>query len=232
LVIERRSASKGRYMAAAIITAVIFLLGMFVGFTVEGKRINMMQDMYVEQRVNFASSQMQYNYIQSSGELNCPAVYTVFYNNLKDLDIARVRLETFGQDSKLNTASFELLKREYTLEELRYWMLAEQAQKGCNQDIVRVLYFYSTDKECPSCSEQGFVLDYLKKLFGDKLLIFALDSNLDEPMINVLMRQYNVTSFPGIVIENTMSSNGFVDKNTLLAVVCGSYNGTLSQCED
>lgn len=231
-MIERRPASRARYVAAAIITAIIFLLGMFVGFTVEGKRVNVMQDMYVEQQVNFASSQMQYNYLQSSGELNCPAVYTVFYNNIKDLDTARIRLETFRQDSKLNTESFELLKREYTLEELRYWMLAEQAKKVCSQDLVRVLYFYSTDDECPSCSEQGFVLDYLKKLFGDKLLIFALDAKLDEPMIGVLMKQYNVTSFPGIVIESDMSSNGFVDKDTLLSVVCGSYNETPSPCED
>jgi hypothetical protein len=227
---ERRPVSKARYVAAAVITAVIFLLGMFVGLTVEGKRVNMMQDVYVEQQINFASSQMQYNYLQSSGELNCPAVYTVFYNNIKDLDSARVRLENYRQNSKINTESFELLKREYTLEEVRYWMLAEQAQKTCKQDIVRVLYFYGTDEQCPACGKQGFVLDYLKKLFGDKILIFALDANLNEPMINVLMRQFNVTSFPGVVVETDMSSNGYVDKDTLLSVVCGNFNATLPEC--
>jgi hypothetical protein len=230
VVIERRPASKGRYLAAAVITAVIFLLGMFVGFTVEGKRVNVMQDMYVEQQVKFASSQLQYSYVSGDGALNCPALYTIFYSNIKDLDLARIRLENFRQDSKINTASFDLLKREYTLEELRYWMLADQARKVCGQDIVRVLYFYSTDQECPTCSEQGFVLDYLKKLFGDRLLIFALDSQLDEPMVGVLMKQYNVTSYPGIVIEREQSSNGFVAKDALLAHVCGRFNETPSQC--
>jgi hypothetical protein len=230
LVIERRPANTARYIAAAVITAVVFLLGMFVGFTVEGKRVNIMQDMYVDQQVKFTSSQLQYNYLSSGGELNCPALYTIFYSNIKDLDQARIRLENFRQDSTINTASFDLLKREYTLEELRYWMLAEQARKVCGQDIVRVLYFYSTDEECPHCSEQGFVLDYIKKLFGDRILIFAVDSKLDEPMVGVLMKQYNVTSYPGIVIEREPSSNGFLGKDALLASVCTRFNETPSEC--
>ncbi len=233
-MVTRGPASTPKYVAAAVITAVIFLLGLFVGLTIEGKRVNTAQDAYTEQRIEFASSQLQYGYVQTlDSAQSCPAIYEVFYNNLKNLDKARIKLENYAQDSKINDGSFALLKREYTIEQIKYWLLSEQADKACDQDVVRVLYFYGTESECPDCAEQAFVLNYMKSLFGQRLLIYALDANLEsEPMIGVLKKQFNVTSYPGIVVERSPSSNGFLSKDDLLATVCAEFDEKPEQCPD
>jgi len=221
-----------KYVVAAVITAVIFLLGLFVGLTIEGKRVNFVQDAYTEQRIEFASSQLQYSYIGTLDTAeSCPAIYQIFYDNVRNLDKSRIKLENYALDSKLNGASFELLKREYTIEQIKYWLLAEQAQKVCDQDVVRVLYFYSTDAECPDCAEQAFVLNYIKSLLNEKVLIYALDGKLvSEPMIDALKKQFDVGSYPGIVVEKSNSSNAFVDKDALLKSICERFHEKPEGC--
>jgi hypothetical protein len=135
------------------------------------------------------------------------------------------------QESRLNDATFELLKRDYTLEQLRYWMLSGQSRDVCDEDVVRVLYFYSTDEECPRCGDQAFVLNYLKGLLVERVLIFAIDAQLAEPMVDVLERQHNITSYPTLVIEDD-AVPGFSDKASLMAAVCAGYESPPEGCAE
>jgi len=231
-MVSVRRVSTEKYVAAGFITAVIFLLGLFLGFVIEGKRVNLLQDIEDEQRVEFASSQLQYAYVQSlQARESCAGIYKVFYENLRRLDQTRYRLEKYVQDSRLNDATFELLKRDYTLEQLRYWMLSGQAREVCDEDVVRVLYFYSTDEECPRCGDQAFVLNYVKGLLQERALIFAIDARLAEPMVDVLERQHNITSYPSLVIERDVLS-GFVSKEAILGEVCGKYERPPEGCAE
>lgn len=227
-----RELNKTRYVAAGIITIAIFLLGLMLGLVTEGKRITYVQDLFDRQRAEFSSSQLQYAYVSSLNSQDaCPAMYDVFFNNVKNLDETAHRLETYVKDSKLNDESFNVLKREYTIEQLRYWLLSKQARELCNQDVVRVLYFYSDDAQCADCNNQAFILDYLKKLLGDRLLIFSLDATFEqEPMIGILKTQYNITEYPTLIVEDTLVS-GLSSRDELLTNLCGRYRDRPEACE-
>ncbi|MEK6849570.1 MAG: hypothetical protein AABY01_03295 [Nanoarchaeota archaeon] len=226
-----RDYRKTRYLFAGLITIAIFALGLMLGFVVEGKRVTTVQTLFDTQRTEFASSQLQYSYVSSlNSQEACPAIYTIFFNNIKNLDETAHRLESYVKDSKLNDENFAVLKREYTIEQLRYWLLSKQARDLCNQDVVRVLYFFSTDDQCTTCTEQAFVLDYLKKSFGERLLIFSLDATFEqEPMIGILKQQYNITAYPTLIIENTPFS-GFSSREDLQANICSLYRDPPEAC--
>jgi hypothetical protein len=219
-----RAFNRRRYVLAGIITLIIFFLGLSLGLIIDSKRINFMQDEGKSQKLDFNSLQLQYQFIdQLSQEQNCNATMKSFDSMIRDLENTRERLETYNQNSKINKDEYQLLRREYTLSQLQYWLFATKAKVKCPTDLATVLYFYSTEEECPSCDEQAFVLDYLKRIFKDKLLIFALDSKMtEEPMIKLLMNSYGVTSFPGIVVEDKVY-NGFVDKEQILSEICMRY---------
>lgn len=226
-----RELNKTRYVAAGIITVAIFLLGLMLGLVTEGKRITYVQDLFDQQRAEFASSQLQYSYVSSlNSQEACPAIYDVFFNNVKNLDETAHRLETYVKDSKLNDVSFNVLKREYTIEQMRYWLLSKQARDLCSEDVVRVVYFYANDVECADCNNQAFVLDYLKKLFGSRLLIFSLDANFEqEPMIGILKKQYNITAYPTLLIENAPVT-GLSSRDDLLPTLCALYRDPPDVC--
>ena len=226
-----RHLSKDKYIIAGVITLGIFLLGLFLGLAIEGKRVNYIDSISRKQNLDFSSLQLQYAFIdQLSQEKNCLAVQKTFEQNINNLESTRIRLENFDRNAKLNKDEFDLLKNEYILAQIRYWLLAQRTKKLCGNDIVNILYFYSDQKECPDCDKQAFVLTYLKKKFKDKLLIFSFDSKFEsEPMTLLLKKTYNVTTFPTIVIEEN-PKHSFTNKDIILKEVCGYYREKTEDC--
>ena len=51
--------------------------------------------------------------------------------------------------------------------------------------------------------KQGYILDYLYTKYPDKLVIFALDYNLDLGALKILKEIYGVNMAPTIVINET-----------------------------
>ena len=226
-----RSLSRDKYIIAGVITLGVFLLGLFLGLAIEGKRVNYIESLSRQQNLDFSSLQLQYAFIdEMSQEKNCLAVQRTFEQNINNLESTRARLENFDTDATLNKKEFDVLKNEYILAQIRYWMLAERTRKLCGSDVVSVLYFFSDNKECPDCDRQAFILTYLKKRFKDKLLIFSFDSKFEsEPMIPLLKKTYNITAYPTVVIEGKPKSK-FQDKNAVLKEICTNYKEKTEDC--
>ena len=226
-----RNLSRDKYIIAGAITLGIFILGLLLGLAIEGKRVNYIESVSRQQNLDFSSLQLQYAFIdEMSQEKNCLAVQRTFEQNINNLESTRNRLENFDADATLNKNEFDVLKNEYILAQIRYWMLAERTRKSCGSDVVSILYFFSDEKECPDCDRQAFILTYLKKRFKDKLLIFSFDSLFEsEPMIHLLKKTYNVTAYPTVVIDGKPKSK-FQDKDAILREICTKYREKTEDC--
>ncbi|MBI2653333.1 hypothetical protein HYX02_00840 [Candidatus Woesearchaeota archaeon] len=226
-----RKLSKDKYIIAGLITFGIFFLGLFLGLAIEGKRVNYIESVSRKQNIDFSSLQLQYAFIdQLSQEKNCLAVQKTFEQNIQNLESTRTRLENFDREARLNKNELDILKNEYILAQIRYWLLAERTREVCGADIVNILYFFSDEKECADCEKQAFVLTYLKKKFKDKLLIFSFDSKFEaEPMITLFKNTYNITTYPTIVIEGKPRKK-FQDKDSILREICTYYKEKTEDC--
>ncbi len=219
-----------RYIAAGIITLFIFALGLSLGLIIEGQRTYYVESMYEEHEVELSSSQLQYKYLLGLKEdLPCSVLYSSLEKNLVELEKTRVKLVNYEKDSKINDERFGLLKRKYTLEQINYWLLAKEVKDVCGHKGVSILYFYSDDEKCPMCEKQEFVLTYLKKYFGEKLLNFPIDEQLNEPMVDLLKQQYNITQYPTLIIEDEKFP-AFTTKEKIVEKVC-SYYGDIEECK-
>lgn len=232
-MVKLRSISKDKYIIAGLITIGIFLLGLFLGLAIEGKRVNYIESVSKKQNLEFSSLQLQYAFIdQLSQEKDCLAVQKTFEQNINNLESTRIRLENFDRDATLNKNELDILKNEYLLAQIRYWLLAERTRDLCGSDIISVLYFFSDEKECPDCDKQAFVLTYLKKRFKDRLLIFSFDSKFEqEQMVSLLKNTYGIGKFPTIVIEGEPKS-GFQSKEAILKEICGYYREKPDDCKN
>lgn len=226
-----RKISKEKYVIAAFLTAGIFLLGLFLGFVIEGKRVSYIQSVSEEQRLDFSSLQLQYAYIdQLNRDKDCNAVIKTSEKYLENLEATRIKLETYTDNSKLNQRDFDILKREYIIAQLNYWLLAKKTKDLCNSDSVSILYFFSTEDKCPNCDQQAFILTYLKKIFKEKLLIFALDSEYTgESMLDILKNRYDVVTFPTLIIEEKKLES-LVSKDKILKEICPRYTSEIETC--
>ena len=148
---------------------------------------------------------------------------------MQRLEESRLKLENYLEDAR--TDEFLLTKREYILSEFQYWILAQQAKDVCQTDSESLLFFYTDDDACPECGTQGYILTYLKSLFQDKLLVFSFDVEFDEPMIDLLQQQYNITATPSVVVSDAVFS-GLQTREMLLSHLCTLYEHQPEPCQE
>ncbi|MFH1399633.1 MAG: hypothetical protein ABIG95_05990 [Candidatus Woesearchaeota archaeon] len=216
-----RPYSKKRYVVVFILTTFVFVFGLVMGLIIEDMRTAYLSSLTKQQTLDYTSLQLQYIFIDQMGqERNCEAIAKTFDSSVESLGNAQNRLEEYNKEATANKAEFDILKREYTLAQIRYWLLARRTKTLCNMELSTILYFYSTDDKCPDCAEQAFILTYLKKRFKDRLLNFALDADYGkEPMIKILKETYSIEQYPTIVINDNVL-RGLTSTEAILSEIC------------
>ena len=217
-----RKISKDKYIVAGIITALIFSLGLTLGFVLEDYRYNLVEDVNIEQETKYLSLQMQYLYLNSfSNADNCQVLATTLKNSVEDLAESLSEVIAYEEEQTTMDSRRTAIMRRYALDNLRYWLLSLESKKKCELDIVPIIYFYST--ECSSCPNQGTVLTFFKKKFGEQVLVFPINVDLknQEPMIEIVMSQFEINKFPTLVIDNK-KYEGVVGQEQLQGIICSS----------
>ncbi len=176
------------------------------------------------QKQNVRSMQLQFELNNLKiGSNQCAKTKSLFDYYLVELEDNRERLNTYVSQAKVTKDDFTILKRDYVLSQLNFWMLTEDMKENCpdNSNFTTVLYFYSSKEKCPSCADQGFNLDYYKVKLKTNLLIFAIDEEFSyqEPIIQILKDVYKITSYPTLII-NGEKQEGFVDRDSLQEIFC------------
>lgn len=218
------------YVVAGVITVVVFVLGLLLGIVIENERVNVIKSREREHTINFDSLQLQYLYISSLLERNgsCPAISTSLNRYINATEKSRMELESYIDKNIMHGNEFELLKREYMIAQLNYWIMSKKTKAICGSDFVTVLYFHS--KRCDRCDDQGFVLDYFKKMLGDRLLVFTIDAEFSvEPNIPLLVDTYNITQMPTLIIDEK-KFEGFQSKDALMDELCSRYREKPERC--
>lgn len=214
-----REIKKSRYLIAAVLTFAVFSAGLIVGIFVEKQRISELEKVSREGISRISSLQLQLEYLNTleNGKY-CSVIKEVLQKNIKDYRRALDRIEGFKDKGIFLEDRFELLKGEYVIAELRYWLLAQKADETCDYNRTTLLYFYTSD--CDICkTRQGPVLTHLKSKYGKKLLVFSIDFELDEPMVEVLKQRYNVTDVPALVVDANCTYQGFVPDHKLQTIL-------------
>ncbi len=217
-----RKISKDKYIIAGVITFLIFALGLTLGFILEDHRYNLVEEVNSKQEVNYLSLQLQYLYLNSfSNQNNCPMLSATLKSAVKDLSDSLGNVIAFEEEKQTSEARRTVIMRRYTLDNLRYWLLARESQQKCDLEIVPILYFYAT--ACSSCPNQGTILTYFKNVFGEQVLIFPINFDMieEEPMIEIAASQFNITKYPTLIINNK-KYEGVVKKEQLQEIICES----------
>lgn len=107
------------------------------------------------------------------------------------------------------------LKQQYTLLQIRDYLVTKELAKTCGTKPTTVLYFYSNEEgSCEDCDRASAALSYLRENYPS-LRVYAFDYNLDLGALETLIALEKVQpEFPALVIQGT-PTYGFKDLDTL-----------------
>lgn len=93
------------------------------------------------------------------------------------------------------------LKKQYTLLEIRDYLLIQKLSKTCDITPVVTLYFYSNAGDCASCDRAGYALSYLRQTYP-RIRVYSFDYNLNLGALKTLIQVEKVKpKLPAFVIQ-------------------------------
>lgn len=203
-----REVRKYRYLFAAVLTIVIFVMGILFSNFMDGARYSSLKTEIQDNNVQLESRQLQLNYLQSDNVESCRALEAGLKDIVSGYNKRLGNIQGYSERSFFNAEEFETMKHSYILSGLRYWMFAQELRQKCDYSDNTVLFFTSQigdASDCEECGKMGEQLSLLKRKYGDSLLVFNIPTDMEDGMVDMLEGQYNVTEVPTIIVNGNQS---------------------------
>jgi hypothetical protein len=179
-------------------------------------RIAELNSLQEQLSIDSLSLETQFSLLESA-----PCAETVSSTNKTSTDLTS-KLDELGQklsytQSQLGTNNPEVvaLARQYTLLEIRDYLITQKIKDACRTKTVTVLYFYSNKGDCADCDKAGYALSYLHDTYPN-LRVYSFDYDLDLGALSTLKSQSKLTGeLPAFVI-NGQTHYGFASTEDLL----------------
>jgi len=215
-------ANKGIFIAAAVITVMLFIsiysFNLFLNTQRERVVIERMEQVLDEYQELQALSLMSDVF---GREMTCLSLESRLAHMDKTLWDAGVKIDRYREATeKFITDPFYIdQKRKFNRNEVVYFSMLQNMKQWCRFNQTTILYFFQKKEDCPDCDAQSFVLTDLNKEIDDEIAIFSFDSDLELPSVRTLELFYNITSYPCLVVENSTNC-GLHNKNDLIDLIC------------
>jgi hypothetical protein len=186
-----------KYLTAFIITAIIFIGVTFISNYFDNRRINEIKTIQDGISINILSSETQFDLLK---ETPCDDLSNSSLS--QQLDTLGAQVSYLENTRGSNDAQVIQLKQEYSLLEIKDFILMQNLTDKCGMKPVFVLYFYSNKGDCPDCSNAGAVLTALREDYPE-VRVYSFDYNSDVSAVGTLEGIYNVKAkFPALIIHN------------------------------
>jgi hypothetical protein len=186
-----------KYFYVLLITVAIFLTAFFVSDTLGNKKIEDIQTAQNRVSIDILSSETQFALLS---ETSCESVGDPSLS--KDLDSLGAKLSYAEVNLNSNQEDVLWLKKNYSLLEIKDYILMKKLAANCKIKPVYILYFYSNKPgACPDCQKEGAVLTELRKTYPG-LRVYSFDYDLDLGALKTLESLYDVKpNLPALVIH-------------------------------
>ncbi|MBX4195636.1 hypothetical protein KW796_01615 [Candidatus Parcubacteria bacterium] len=203
-----------KYIFAFLITAAIFATALFVSNFLSQKRLAEIERIQDRLSLDILASETQSALLAETSCKNI-AKNAALTHELGDL---ANKLSIAEEQSGANNQNVQDLKRQYSLLEIREYLLMKKISEKCGIHPTFILYFYSNLGDCPDCQKMGFVLTALHDQFPD-LRIYSFDYNLDLEAIHTLRSIYGLGPRLPVLVVNGDPYYGFRPLSELIRTV-------------
>jgi len=186
-----------KYIFVFLLTLGIFASAWFLSSLINTRKFANLKAAQDKLSIGILSSETEFDLLKDD---TCDAsAASVFATDLASLagKIAYSEQHTIAPEKIIT------LKQQYSLLQVRDFLLTKRVAERCKQIPSAIFYFYGTKEDCAECTRQGYVLDALRES-QPEVRIYAFDYNLDLSTIKALISIYDVKgSLPALVINGT-----------------------------
>ena len=208
--------SKHAFWQALVFTAVVFVLGLMLGFFLENSRASEIELNLIHSEINLLDEQLR-NRVINELNVSCSLAVDSTFEFADRIYAEAVKLEKYDSASKF-TDDLKIIHKRYDLLRVILWSDAARLRKNCGEDFHTVVYFFNYNSEdlnvkAEQATFSRLLVDLKDKYPGDILLI-PIAGNLELESITLAKEFYDIES-PAILIDDKRVIDEIVTFNEL-----------------
>ena len=203
-----------KYFFVFLITLGIFGTAFYTSTQLNNKKIAELQTIQNRVAIDVSASEMQFNLL---AEASCENATSTSLSN--DMDTLGSKLSYAETNITTNADDVNWLEKEYSLLEIKDYLLTKQIAKKCGLQPATILYFYSNKHgSCPDCRKEGLVLTDLRKNYPG-IRVYSFDYDLDLSTLDTIESIHKINeNLPALVI-NGETYHGFQSTDSIKALI-------------
>jgi hypothetical protein len=211
--------NKNYFATAAVITAVIFLLGFVLGLQLDFIKSEGIQDEYKQTELDWYDIQLKSDYYQTYPNIDgyCDIMIQSNLDFSDKIYSQGLQIEQYEEQTKIMPELYQR-KREYALLKFQFWLDAVKLRSYCDAEYNTLVYFYNDDstglEEVYQRAQSNILLE-LKQEYGPNLILVPLPIDLNIESINLLVEQFNIKETTTIVINEKIVLEGVMSKQKI-----------------
>ena len=210
---DRKENQTSAFWKAAILTIIIFLLGVLLGYYLEKGRIEKIEKEFIDTDIEWADAKLQSLYYQIMEKEECETAIDeniVFADKIYEQGVKLQRYEDANQLSEKMVTE----KKKYALLKTEFWINSILLKEKCNAEYKNIVYFFKNE---PSMTEeeeqrvQSVVLKNVKDKYGRDVMLIPLPFGLEISTIEIMKKTYEISKAPSILIDEKIRLEGIQD---------------------
>ncbi|MEX0920702.1 MAG: hypothetical protein WDZ62_00350 [Candidatus Pacearchaeota archaeon] len=212
--------SKHAFWQALIVTIAIFIIGLFLGISIEGKRAAEANERFIVSEMSLMDSFAlgKIISISESAELDCETLIDANLNFADRIYSEAILFEEYGESEKL-TENVKMVLKRYDLLRTLLWVNTMEISDECMEKTSVIVYLFDRDKEDTRVKSENKVweriLFELKQDEGEKIILIPIGVNEDLISLNTLISEYEISEYPVVIIDNEHVVDELVSINEL-----------------
>jgi hypothetical protein len=206
------------YLKPAIFTVFIFLIGVMIGIIIDNYRLSNARKDISESEIRWNDAQLLNLHLEKLGNNSCNLALeeNLVYNDEiykygktieKTIEVTRFTPE-IGQEW-----------RRYVLLQTQFWFNSIDLKEKCGFDYHNIVYISritnSTSQEEINSKIQSTILLDLKEKCGNKIMLIPLTADVNLIVMDSIIKQFNITSFPAVIIDEKYVFQGLTTMEEL-----------------
>jgi hypothetical protein len=186
-----------KYIIVFIITTLIFFTAFSVSNYLNDRKVSELRGIQDKISIDILSLETQFELLEDS---SCKKIDSSILS--QELNTLANKLSYAEEQAGIDSEEVESLKKQYTLLEIKDYMLTKRVSEKCSFNPTVILYFYSNKTGCDDCTKQGHVLTYLREQFP-QLRVYSFDYDLPLSTLKTLISIHEIQEkLPALVIKD------------------------------
>jgi hypothetical protein len=195
--------SKTVFIQSLVVTIIVFLIGLTIGFVVESNRVDKTQIALINSEINLLDEQIRSQNIETFN-ISCDLAVANTFEFADRIYKEAQLLEKYDSSSKF-TDELRIIHKRYDLLRTLLWMHSIEIKEKCPQHFHTVVYLFDyasedIDQKAKQAAISRMLVD-LKEAQGQSILLIPIASNLNLESIEIIKQKYGISKAPAVIID-------------------------------